>query len=69
MAKFNFIQKKNRSERFNKFFSGNRICSTKIFKKPIPRYTKFNMIDPLQTDQRNPKLLEIDIVVYHEGHL
>ena len=25
------------------------------------------MIDTLQTDQRNPKLLEIDIVVYHEG--
>ena len=25
------------------------------------------MIDPLETDQRNPKLLEIDIVVYHEG--
>ena len=52
---------------FSELYTGNRFCFAKHIRQSIPRYTTFMMADPIQINQANPSLIELDIVVYHEG--
>ena len=61
------VTKGTADSRFKNLLSGNRVCYAKRIMASIPRYTKFAMEDPTQMDEANPALIEMDIVVYHEG--
>lgn len=55
--------------KFKNLLSGNRVCFAKQVIKPIPRYATFTMQDPMELDDSHPSLIEMDVVVYHEGQL
>ena len=48
-------------------YSGNRFCYVKLLHKAIPRYVIYNMPDPMQMNYPNTGLIDLKIVVYHEG--
>lgn len=66
-----FAKAKKRAERstFENLLSGNRFCFASQINTSIPRYTKFTMVEPLQSKEKNPALVEANIVVFHDGQV
>ena len=52
---------------FKHLYSGNRFCYVKSLNKAISRYVIYNMPNPMQVNNMNPGLIDLKIVVYHEG--
>ena len=52
---------------FKHLYSGNHFCYVKSLHKAIQRYVIYNMLDPMQMNNLKPGLIDLKIVVYHEG--
>ncbi len=66
-VKLHKVTKGADTSRFKSLYSGHRFCYAKNIMTPVPRYARYVMPDPLQAKQTYPELIEMNIVVFHDG--